>query len=193
MLIGAAVTSTWWHYAILFVAVAASWAGIPFVGATAAAAAGLAASQGNLDLATVIIVATLAAELGGLVGYSIGFRWGRELLNHPGKHQASRQKLIAQGERAYAKWGRLAVFFTPAIVSGTAKMQHRQFAVWNLIASFGFALSATASAYGLGRLATGHHAARDLGILILGVGVGALLTATFVRHHRRAAANHDLS
>jgi hypothetical protein len=29
---------------------------------------------------------------------------------------------VEKGERAYAQWGRLAVFFTPAIVSGTIVM-----------------------------------------------------------------------
>ena len=44
------VAGTWWVYLGLFVAVAASWAGVPFIGATALGAAGVAASQGNLDL-----------------------------------------------------------------------------------------------------------------------------------------------
>ena len=126
------LSATWWHYLVLFVAVAASWAGVPFVGATVAGAAGLAASQGTLDLAAVIVVATAAGELGGLIGYHIGFRWGRELLDRPGRHHARRQRLLTVGEQAYAKWGGLAVFFTPAIVSGTAKMRHGRFAFWNL-------------------------------------------------------------
>jgi len=90
------------------------------------------------------------------------------------------------GERAYAKWGGLAVFFTPAIVSGTAKMRHRRFAFWNLLASLGFAVSVTASAYGLARLATGHTSARDIIILLVGLTVGVLIMVAFVRHHRRA-------
>ena len=96
---------------------------------------------------------------------------------------------MERGEQAYAKWGRLAVFFTPAIVSGTAKMRHGQFALWNFLASLAFALSVTASAYGLGRLFTGHHSARDIGILLVGVVVGGLLAAVFVRRHRRFKAS----
>jgi membrane protein YqaA with SNARE-associated domain len=117
-------------FIVLFVAVAASWAGVPFIGATAAAA-GAAASQISLNLPAVIIVVTIAGEVGELIGYAIGDRWGRELLGRPGKQQARRQKLIERGEQAYNKWGRLAVFLTPAIVSGTAKMRHGQFVVWN--------------------------------------------------------------
>jgi membrane protein DedA with SNARE-associated domain len=162
-------TATWWHYLVLFLAVAASWAGVPFIGTTVAGAAGVAASQGNLDLTAVVVVATAAGELGGLIGYDIGFRGGRELLGRPGRHQARRQSLMAEGERAYAKWGGLAVFFTPAIVSGTTKMRHRRFAFWNLLASLGFALSVTASAYGIGKLATGNHTAHGLTALLVGL------------------------
>ena len=189
--IAGATAGTWWHYVVLFVAVAASWAGVPFIGATAAGAAGVAASQGTLDLAAVIVVATIAGEVGGLGGYAIGFRWGHQFLERPGKHQARRQKVVGQGERAYAKWGRLAVFFTPAIVSGTARMQHRQFARWNLIASLGFAISVTASAYGVGRLLSGHNGTRDVLILVVGLAVGAFITTMFVRRHRRARAQDE--
>ena len=179
------LSATWWHYLVLFVAVAASWAGVPLVGATVAGAAGIAARQGTLDLAAVIIVATGAGELGGLIGYDIGFRWGREVLDRPGRHQARRQRLLAEGERAYSKWGGLAVFFTPAIVSGTAKMRHGRFALWNLVASLGFALSVTGSAYGVGKLASGHHTAHDVVVLLVGITAGVLIVTVFARHHRR--------
>ena len=184
------LAATWWVYPTLFVAVAASWAGVPFIGATAVTAAAVAASQGHLDLAAVITVATAAGEVGGLIGYAVGNRWGRQLLERPGKHQARRQKVVTKGEAAYAKWGRLAVFFTPAIVSGTAKMRHGQFVLWNLIASLAFSLSVAASTYGLGRLFTGHTSFHDIGTLVVGLLVGALVTVVFVRRRQRAA-RHD--
>jgi membrane-associated protein len=179
---------------VLFLAVAASWAGVPFIGAMVAGAAGVAASQGSLDLAAVIVVATAAGEMGGLIGYDIGFRWGRELLDRPGRHQSRRQRLLAEGERAYAKWGGLAVFFTPAIVSGTAKMRHGRFAFWNLAASLGFAVSVTASAYGVGRLASGNHTAHDVIVLLVGLAAGVSIMVVFIGHHRRtrsARKSHD--
>src|SRR5580704_15568087 len=99
-LTAATMTSTggnWWEYLLLFVAVMASWAGVPMIGSAA------------------------AGEAGGLIGYYVGHHWGTRILARPGKRQAGRQKLMDKGERAYAKWGRMAVFFTPAIISGTAK------------------------------------------------------------------------
>lgn len=175
-----------WQYVVLFLAVAASWAGVPIVGATALGAAGVAASQGDLNLAAVVIVSTVAGEAGGLIGYAIGDHWGRILLERPGKHQQGRERMVERGERAYARWGRIAVFFTPAIVSGTAKMQHGQFVVWNLLASLGFSISVAASAYGVGRLFSGNYSVRDIATLIVGLLVGTAITMLYVRHRRRA-------
>ncbi len=177
-----------WEYVVLFLAVLASWAGVPAIGSAAVGAAAVGASQGNLDLMAVIVVASIAGEVGGLVGYSIGDRWGTRLLERPGKRQAGRQKLMDKGEAAYAKWGRLAVFFTPAIISGTAKMQRSQFAAWNLVASVMYTVSVAATSYGVGRVTTGHHSRNDIRILVLGLAVGSILIAVMVRRHRRHKA-----
>lgn len=184
------LATDWWAYILLFFVVAASWAGVPFIGATGLTAAAVAASQGRLNLATVILVATAGGEAGGLLGYGVGNRWGRRILARPGKHQAGREKLVERGEQAYARWGRLAVFFTPAIVSGTAKMRFGQFALWNLVASFAFAFAVAASTYGVGRLVSGHTSWLDIGALVAGLAVGVLITVFFRRRRRRVAARH---
>src|SRR6516162_3384844 len=175
----------WWQYVLLFLAVAASWAGVPVIGTAALGAAAVAASQHKLDPAAVIVVAVLAGEAGGLGGYAIGRRWGRRLVERPGKHQARREKTMQRGEKLYARWGWLAVFFTPAIVSGTANMPAYRFALWNLLDSLGWSVSVAASAYGIGRLATGHHTGHDIAILLIGLAAGALVAIAAVRRHRR--------
>jgi membrane protein DedA with SNARE-associated domain len=179
---------TWWQYLLLFLLVAASWAGVPAIGATALTAAGVAASQGKLNLGVVVLVATAGGEVGGLIGYAVGDRWGRILLERPGKHQEGRRRIVEKGEAAYARWGRLAVFFTPAIVSGTAKMHHGQFVLWNLIASLAFSVSVAASSFGFGRLVTGNHTVHDIVTFIVGLAVGVLIMMWYVRHRRRTAA-----
>lgn len=177
--------SDWWEYLLLFVAVTLSWAGVPLIGSAAVGAAAVGASQGNLNLAAVIVISVIGGEAGGLIGYYIGAHWGSQLLGRPGKRQAGRQQMMDKGERAYAKWGRMAVFFTPAIISGTAKMKHSQFVVWNFLASFFFTLSVATTAYGVGRLATGHHSTTDIIVLIFGLVLSTLLTLVIVRRHRR--------
>jgi membrane protein DedA with SNARE-associated domain len=184
----AGLAGAWWQYLLLFLAVAASWAGVPLIGTAALGAAAVAASQRRLDLAAVIVVPVIAGEAGGLGGYAIGRRWGRRLLERPGRHQARREKVMERGESLYARWGFLAVFVTPAIVSGTAKMPPYRFAFWNLLDSLGWTVSVAASAYGIGRLATGHHTWHDIAILVIGLATGALITVTAVRRHRRRTA-----
>jgi membrane protein DedA with SNARE-associated domain len=181
----AGLAGTWWQYLLLFIAVAASWAGVPLVGTAALGAAAAAASQDKLDLAAVIVVATVAGEAGGLCGYAVGRRWGRQLLERPGRHQERRGKLMQRGERLYGRWGWLAVFFTPAIVSGTAKMAPYRFAFFNLLASLGWAVSVGSSAYGVSRLATGHHSGPDIAILIVGLGAGVLVAVVALRRRRK--------
>jgi len=175
----AGLGSTWWQYLLLFLAVAASWAGVPAIGTAALGAAAVAASQEKLDLTAVIVVAVLAGEAGGLGGYAIGRRWGRRLLQRPGKHQAGREKIEEQGERLYARWGWLAVFFT------TAKLRPYLFAFWNLLDSLGWSVSVAASAYGVGRLATGHHGSHDIAILVIGLAAGVLVAVAAVHRHRK--------
>ena len=187
-MVAAGLGSTWWQYLLLFLAVTASWAGAPFIGTAAVGAAAVAASQGRLNLAAVIVVTVVAGEAGGLGGYTIGRRWGRELMERPGRHQAGREKMEERGESLYARWGWLAVFFTPAIVSGTAKMPPYRFAFWNLLDSLGWTLAMAASAYGVGALATGHHTGHDIAILAVGLGAGAIVAVAARRRHRRRAA-----
>jgi membrane protein DedA with SNARE-associated domain len=178
----------WWQYLLLFFAVTASWAGVPVIGTAALGGAAVAASGGKLGLAAVMVVSVVAGEAGGLGGYAIGRRWGRRLLDRPGRHQAGREKLMERGQRLYARWGWLAVFFTPAVISGTAKMPPSRFAFWNLLDSLGWTVSVAASCYGVGRLATGHHTWHDAAILVIGLCTAAFGIVVAVRRHRRRQA-----
>ena len=174
-----------WAYLVILVATAAGYMGVPFIGTAAIGAAAVFASQGKLNIAAVLIAAVVGNEIGGLLGYKIGDRWGRRILEHPGPALLWRKKALAKGEAVYQKWGRLAVFFTPALVSGALRMKLSQFAVWNFFAGTVFVLSVGPAAYGAGRVASGHHDLVSVGMLVGGVAVGALCIVLGVRHHRR--------
>lgn len=174
-----------WAYLAIFAATAAGYMGVPFVGTAALGAAAVFASQGVLNFAAVLIVAVIGHEIGGLLGYGIGDRWGRQVLEHPGPALGWRKKALAKGEAIYQKWGRLAVFFTPALVSGALKMTYRQFVVWNFFAGTVFVLSVGPAAYGTGRVASSHHDLASVSLLVGGIAVGSLGVLLEVRHHRR--------
>jgi membrane-associated protein len=177
----------WWPYVVLFitVTVTVSWAGVPAVGPAAIGGATVAASQNKLDLTAVVVVSVLASEIGGICGYAIGRRWGRRLMERPGRHQARRIMVEQRGERLYARWGGLAVFFTPGIVSGTARMSPYRFAFWNLLASFAWTASVVASTYGVSKIVTGESTWQDIVSLIAGLGVAALVIHFILRRRRR--------
>jgi membrane protein DedA with SNARE-associated domain len=185
---GSSASEGSWTYLAIFALVMLGWAGIPGVGATVLGAATVAASQGQLDITAVLIVAIIAVEAGGLVGYSVGIRWGRALLSRPGPLLARRQRALTAGEAMYAKWGRLAVFFTPCMVSGIAKMKYSQFVVWNLLAGAVYVVSVGFSVYGAGKIASGHHDPVSVGSLVVGIAVGVAAFMLGRRYHRRRKA-----
>jgi membrane protein DedA with SNARE-associated domain len=177
-----------WAYLVVLVATAAGYMGIPLVGTAALGAAAVFASQGKLNIAAVFIVAVIGDEIGGLLGYKVGDRWGRRILEHPGPAVEWRKKTLAKGEFVYHKWGRVAVFFTPALVSGALRMDFRQFAFWNFFAGTVFVLAVGPTAYGAGRMSDGHHDVMSIAMLVGGVAVAATCISLMVRHHRRHRA-----
>ena len=177
-----------WAYLVVFVAAAAGYMGIPVIGTAVIGFAAVLASQGTLNIVAVLAVAAIGCEIGGLGGYGIGDRWGRQLLEHPGPGLAWRKKAIAKGEDVYHKWGRAAVFVTPSIVSGVLAMKFRQFAVWNFLAGTVFVVGVGAGAYGVGRVSTGHHDPVSWAMLVGGTVVAVGCVVLVRRHHRRQSA-----
>jgi membrane protein DedA with SNARE-associated domain len=190
---GAATTGGLWAYLAVFVLVAIGWAGIPAIGGAVIAGAAVLASQGELNFAGVLVASLLGTEAGGLAGYAIGIRRGRALMNHPGPWLDRRQRALSAGEVMYAKWGRLAVFFTPVLVSGIVKMKYSQFVVWNFLAGGVYVLSVGPAAYGAGKVSSGQGSLGDVGAIVGGIAVGVaavMLARRYYHRHkaRRAAA-----
>jgi len=177
-----------WAYVAVFAAAAAGYMGVPLIATAVIGAAAVVASQGELNIAEVLIVAAIGCEVGGLGGFRIGARWGRQLLERPGPGLAWRKKTVAKGEAVYQKWGRAAVFVTPSLVCGALEMKFGQFVVWNFFAGAVFVVSVGAGAYGAGKISAGHHDPVSLAMLIGGVAVAILCLAGVRRHIRRHQA-----
>ena len=173
-------------YVILYLGVAASWIGIPIVGAGVLATAGVLASEGELNVWLVIVVATAAAWTGGYVGYWLGVRAGDAVAGREGRSQRRRRRALAVGERIYRRWGRLAVFVTPTWVSGALRMPRSTFLVWNAFAAIASTCIATLGAYGIGSAVLGQLSARRGAIALAVAAIALAAVAVAVGHRRRA-------
>ena len=178
-------------YVALYLSVAASWVGIPLIGAGVLAAAGVLASEGELNLWLVIAVAPAAAWTGGYVVYLIGVRAGDAVSDR--RPLASRA--LARDDRWRADvppWGRLAVFVTPTWVSGALRMPRNTFLVWNALAAFASTFVATLGAYGIGAAVLGTLSARrgTIALVIAGLTLAALATAALGRRRSPRSGEH---
>ena len=122
------------EYLVLFVLVAIMGAGLPGLGDAALIAAGTLAGEGRLNIWIVLATAMVAWMLGSLIGYEIGMRKGRWLLDHPGRLEKSRLKLLAKGDRAFGGHTFAASVTMPAFVSGIFRVRFYVFVLGALTA-----------------------------------------------------------
>lgn len=125
---------------MLFLLIGIESAGVPLPGETALVASGVLASQGKLNIAAVIAVASLAAILGDNAGYWIGRKGGRQLLERWPVVSKHAQKVLPRAERIFAKHGGKTVFFgrfiailriTAAWMAGISHMPWWRFLLFN--------------------------------------------------------------
>ena len=118
-----------------------------------------------------------------------GDRWGRKLLDSPGRGHERRQKAVATAEAVYAKWGRLAVFFTSTIISGVLRMKYSQFVVWNFVVGAVYVLSVGPAAYGAGQdFLASELDGGSLGALVAGLAITAGCAVLAARYYHRRKA-----
>ena len=179
-------------YPLLFAFVAAESAGALVPGETALIVAGALAGEGRLSLPLVIGVAAGAAIVGDNVGYTLGRRGLRRLVDRPGRGANRRRRLIARGEAFFVRHGAAAVFFgrwLPGLrvaaswLAGESRMPWRRFLFWNALGGITWSATIGSLAYVLGR-----SASRSLGLIgLVGVAV-VVLVFVIVRVRRRANA-----
>jgi len=126
------------EYIVLFALVAILGAGLPGPGDASLIAAGTLAGEGRLNVGIVLAVSMAAWMLGSVAGYEIGVRKGRWLLDHPGRLEKSRLKLLAKGDRAFGRHTFAASVTMPAFVSGIFRVRFRVFVLGALVAGVGW-------------------------------------------------------
>lgn len=173
--------------------------GVPLPGETALLTAAVLAHQGHLSLPAVVAVAAVAAIVGDNLGFLLGRRGGRWLLERPGPMLAHRRRLLVRGERFFARHGPKAVFLarfvagvrvTAAWMAGVNRMPWKTFLAWNALGAVTWAVCISAIGYSLG--AAGERLLRSAGLAVLAAVLvaGVAAAAWLVLRRRRHGAGH---
>ena len=118
-------------------------AGIPVPGETVLLFASfLAYDEGELRLPYLILLGIAACTLGDNLGYLLGHRGGRRLLERYQHIFRIRDLTIRRGERLFARHGNVTIFFARFIfgmriiagpLAGVLRMPWRQFVIFNFL------------------------------------------------------------
>lgn len=151
-------------YGLLALLVGGESMGLFLPGETALIAATVLAHGGGLQILTVIAVAAGAAIVGDNIGYALGRSGARSLLLAHGPFARHRARLLARGERFFARYGAKTVFLgrwvpflriTAAWLAGASRMPWPVFASWNAAGCVAWATSVGVAGYALGAAVTG--------------------------------------
>jgi len=143
-------------YPGVFLLVMAESAGIPLPGETALVTGALLASQHKLQIPVVIALAASAAIIGDNLGYLIGRKGGRWLLQRPGPFAGSRRQVLNAGIPFFDRHGQHAVFFGRWLIglrtwaswlAGATRMPWKSFATWNALGGISWATTIGLVAY----------------------------------------------
>jgi membrane protein DedA with SNARE-associated domain len=136
--------------------------GVPSPGETALVLAAVLASQGKLQISLVILIGVSSAIVGDNLGYLLGRRLGRDVLEAKGPFYEHRLELIATGDRFFDKHGPKAVFFArwialvrfaAAWLAGINHMHFREFFFWNALGGISWGVTYGLVGYFLGSAA----------------------------------------
>lgn len=117
--------------------------GIPVPGETILLLASfLSYSRDELQLPYIILIGICAATVGDNLGFALGYRGGRPLLDRYRATFRIREETIARGERLFDEYGAVTIFFARFIfglrviagpLAGVLRMPWKRFAVFNFL------------------------------------------------------------
>ena len=163
--------------------------GFVFPGETAVIFGGVLASQGEVSLTGVIVLAVVGAIAGDAVGYAVGRRWGRGLQSSrlgravgEQRWQTTEAFLRRRGAPAvfFGRWTALLRAMVPS-AAGMAHVPYRTFALWNALGGSVWALACALGGYAAGDV-IGRYVS-NIGWVIVAIVV--LLVAAHVVRSRR--------
>lgn len=136
-------------------------AGIPVPGETVLLFASfLAHEHQELDLRLIILVGTIACTLGDNLGYWIGRRGGRVLLERHQRFFHISDRTLQRGEKLFADYGAITILFARFVfgmrviagpLAGVLRMEWRRFAIFNFIGAAVWVATVSSAGYLLGQ------------------------------------------
>jgi membrane protein DedA with SNARE-associated domain len=174
------------EYAALLAFAVLGGAGLPGPGDAGLIAAALLAAEGHLSLGVVLVVAYIGCLVGRIIGYQVGARGGRALLERPGWFGGIRSATLVKGDRVFQRFPRSAVLIAPAAISGIYAVPPPIFALASLLVGLSWVLSTGLIAYFLGEAALeviGSAGFRGFLVIVVLVGLGLVLR--YLWHRRR--------
>ncbi len=172
--------------------------GIPLPGEITLISASLLAATGGVSIWGVAIAASIGAIIGDSIGYYIGRRGGRPLLERLGrrfpKHFGPHH--LARAERIFARWGVWAVFFGRFVallrilagpLAGALRVPYRKFLVANATGGVVWAFGTGFAIYYAGHAAERYL--KDFSWIALAVAIVAGLGTTYYLRRRAARAD----
>lgn len=167
--------------------------GFIFPGEMAVLLGGVVASQGHVPLAAVMAAGVTGAVAGDAIGYLVGRRWGRRILDSTLGRFVNAEHLD-RAERALAQRGGWAVFlgrFTVALrvlipgLAGMARMPFRRFAIANVTGGALWGTTMVLAGYLAGN--SWHTVEHYISVVGVGVTLGVIAVLVTVRAVRRRA------
>jgi membrane protein DedA with SNARE-associated domain len=182
-------------YVVVATVVGLESMGLPLPGETTLVTAAVyAGTTHGLNIGLVVAAASLGAIAGDNIGFWIGQRFGRGLLERYGRYLRLDAGRLRLGQYLFARHGGSVVFFgrfvallraVTALLAGINNMPWRRFLFFNATGGIVWA-----SVFGLGAYVAGEQFARLEGPLaVVGLVLAAVafaLTLRFVRHHEAA-------
>ncbi|KOY54407.1 MULTISPECIES: DedA family protein [unclassified Streptomyces] len=174
--------------------------GIPLPGEIILVSSALLASQhGEIDPVVLGVCASTGAIVGDSIGYAIGRRGGKPLLDRLGRRFPKHfgPDHVAQAERAFDRWGMWAVFFGRFVallrifagpLAGVLHMPYWRFLVANILGGILWAGGTTAVIYSIGIVAEPWLKGFSWVALVLALVIGLTVTLVLRSRMKKAAA-----
>jgi membrane protein DedA with SNARE-associated domain len=160
--------------------------GIPSPGETALVLAAVLASQGKLEIWLVIPIAIASAIIGDNIGYFLGRHLGRDVLVAAGPFAEHRRRMMAIGDRYFAKYGARTIFIGRWVALIRFAVQFRVFFVWNALGAITWGLTFGLLGYFFGTAVTKVLETAGLVAAVALVVLAVVAWIVFARRRRRA-------